>query len=99
MSTHQIADVQIDPQERYEDALYDLKLAKAAWSGRSVEEIEKDLGAVREKEAEAWRTSYEQGKAAQLARFDLMKEHTRALAVRACEAELEEAKRAPGIVL
>lgn len=93
-------EVEIPAEERLENAEYDLDLAKRAWSGRSVEEIERDIEAarVRERETILSRVYADQVKA-QLARFDLQKERTRALAVRACEAELEEAKRAEGIVL
>lgn len=85
----------IDPQERIEDAEYDLGLARRAASGRSLEEIEGDMEVVRARERGAMaRGEYEKCKAAMLARFALMKEQTKALAVKACEAELEEAKRA-----
>lgn len=101
-------DIALYPQERLENAQYDLSLAKRAWSGRSVEDIERDLEAARARERaeQAKRVPLEQFgeqsraiNRAVTARFDLMKERTRALAVKACEAELEEAEKAPGVIL
>ena len=98
MSTETIKAV--DPQERYEDALCDLDLARRAWSGRSVEEIERDLEAARARERSAIASGlYADQVKAQLARFDLQRERARALAVKACEAELEEAAKAEGVAL
>lgn len=78
-----------------EDAEYDLALAKRAWSGRSVEQIDADLEAARVAERAAIRAN-DGIPAAQGARFRLQKERTKALAVRVCEAALAEAKRAGG---
>lgn len=90
----------IDPQERLENAQHDLALAKRAWSGRSVEDVERDLEAARARERSAIASGvYADQVKAQLARFDLQKERTRALAVKACEAELEEAAKAEGVAL
>jgi hypothetical protein len=80
-----------DPQELVENAEYDLTIAKHAWSGRSLAEIDGDLAAARAAERSAVLNDGDVA-TAQTVRFGLMHERTKCLNYLACLNELRAAQ-------